>query len=702
MGVREVPQHGRSRRRHGRPARATCRSSLPRPTHRRSRSSGRASPGTRWRTTSSLAGPSNLATAGPVIGDYDGVQTARARVVAADVHRGHEREGGGEGSGERGERRDAGVQLARRRVAATSASAREDDDGGVGAAADGVREARPGRRRPDGRPARSAQLVGDLDHLARAPTRRAARPSRAGRRSGSPGSVPPGSVRAVVDEARAAHRARRARAPRRRGARARRRCPGTRRRRGRPGPMPASSYAASAASVLGGVIVESSTPLIGVASPSTEPGRCERSAAAATTGAAGVLAARRGAATTAAAPSFGEHSMWRCSGSHTSRDASTSSVVVGLRNIAFGLSTPLARFFTTTRARCSLVTPDSRISRWRAEREVRGRRREPRLLAPRLEERRPDDALGHLLDAEHEHGVVLPGSDGAGREHQRGAAARAAGLDVDDRHAGQPERAEHLVPGRDARVHGRAERGLERRGCPRRRARRCTARDAHVGDRDVRRTGRTGACRCPRSTTPARHVAVAAGANEYVVSVVAVVVGAELDERRGAWAAEREARRVGLLDAADHAQPFRQLDDAEAERHLAHVAGRGSGHRGPAPQRSRSLRGATSSMSPPRTRGTSTGAGTGADRTHGSAHRRGTRCRASSSPKSPSRDRLHTTPSSSSAAHAASSSPSELAEDGVGVLAEARRAGGRGQRFADDARERAPAGGAVRRPGRRP
>ena len=55
--------------------------------------------------------------------------------------------------------------------------------------------------------------------------------------------------------------------------------------------------------------------------------------------------------------------MNRCSGSLTTRDPSTSSTVVSERNIASGLSTPLRRFFTTTRARCSLVTPDSRMSR---------------------------------------------------------------------------------------------------------------------------------------------------------------------------------------------------------------------------------------------------------------------------------------------------------------------------------------------------
>ena len=51
-----------------------------------------------------------------------------------------------------------------------------------------------------------------------------------------------------------------------------------------------------------------------------------------------------------------------------------------------------------------------------------------------------------------------------GRELQRGAAARAAGLDVDDRDPGERERAEHLVAGGDARVRGAAERGLEPAG----------------------------------------------------------------------------------------------------------------------------------------------------------------------------------------------------------------------------------------------
>ena len=99
----------------------------------------------------------------------------------------------------------------------------------------------------------------------------------------------------------------------------------------------------------------------------------------------------------------------------------------------------------------------------RAQREVGGSCGEPRLLPPRLEERGADDALGHLLDAEDERAVVLAGPDRAGRELQRGAAARAAGLDVDDGQPRERQRAEHLVPRRDAAVRGAAERRLERR-----------------------------------------------------------------------------------------------------------------------------------------------------------------------------------------------------------------------------------------------
>ena len=201
-------------------------------------------------------------------------------------------------------------------------------------------------------------------------------------------------------------------------------------------------------------------PASGVASPSTLPGRCERSTADASVTRLGSRpVARR--STTAAAPSFGEHSMKRCSGSHTSREPSTSSAVTSLRNIAFGLCDAVAPVLHHDPGQ--VVLREARLAQQALgpEREVRGRGREPGLLAPRLEEARPDDALRHLLHAEHEHAVVLAGPDRARRELQRRRTARAAGLDVDDRDAGERERAEHLVARGDARVRGAAERGLE-------------------------------------------------------------------------------------------------------------------------------------------------------------------------------------------------------------------------------------------------
>ena len=95
------------------------------------------------------------------------------------------------------------------------------------------------------------------------------------------------------------------------------------------------------------------------------------------------------------------------------------------------------------------------------EREVGRRGREPRLLAPRLEERRADDTARHLLHAEHEHRVVPAARHLCGAESQGRAAARAAGLDVHGRHTREAERRQHLVAGRDAAVDGAAERGLE-------------------------------------------------------------------------------------------------------------------------------------------------------------------------------------------------------------------------------------------------
>ena len=73
----------------------------------------------------------------------------------------------------------------------------------------------------------------------------------------------------------------------------------------------------------------------GESSPRTLPGRWERSEMPAT-----VTPSPPRASTTAAPPSLGEHSMNRVSGGQISRDASTSSAVTALRNMASGLATP--------------------------------------------------------------------------------------------------------------------------------------------------------------------------------------------------------------------------------------------------------------------------------------------------------------------------------------------------------------------------
>src|SRR5207249_5537220 len=57
--------------------------------------------------------------------------------------------------------------------------------------------------------------------------------------------------------------------------------------------------------------------------------------------------------------------------------------------------------------------------------------------------------------------VAFAARDPSGAECECGAAARASRLDVHDRHAGEPERRQDLVPGGDTAVHGPAEGGLE-------------------------------------------------------------------------------------------------------------------------------------------------------------------------------------------------------------------------------------------------
>ena len=76
--------------------------------------------------------------------------------------------------------------------------------------------------------------------------------------------------------------------------------------------------------------------------------------------------------TTAAAPSFGEHSIHRCSGSHTTREASTSSAVTSLRNIASGLRMPLRRLHDDLR---KMILVQARFCRSRCARQGEVRRR---------------------------------------------------------------------------------------------------------------------------------------------------------------------------------------------------------------------------------------------------------------------------------------------------------------------------------------
>ena len=179
-----------------------------------------------------------------------------------------------------------------------------------------------------------------------------------------------------------------------------------------PGPMPASSYASSRRERrrrrdVGVVDAGQRRGLAEHAAREVraQPGRGERHRPRLAS------AARR--RTIAAAPSFGEHSIQRCSGSHTTRDASTSSTRDLLAEHRVRVVHAVAAVLHDDVGEVLLREPRLAQQPLRAQREVRRRRREPGLLAPRLEERRADDALGHLLDAEHEHAVVLAGADRA-------------------------------------------------------------------------------------------------------------------------------------------------------------------------------------------------------------------------------------------------------------------------------------------------
>ena len=164
--------------------------------------------------------------------------------------------------------------------------------------------------------------------------------------------------------------------------------------------------------------------------------------------------------------------MWRCSGSQTTRDASTSSAVVSLRNIAFGLCTPCRRFFTTTDARCSLVTPDSRISRCARSAKYAGVAASP---ACSRHGSKNDDRmmpLGIFSMPNTSTVSYWPARIAPAASMQRGTPARTPGLDVDDRDAGE-RRARRAPCGPTRRLRTRSRRTPPgTRGHRRRRARR--------------------------------------------------------------------------------------------------------------------------------------------------------------------------------------------------------------------------------------
>ena len=348
------------------------------------------------------------------------------------------------------------------------------------------------RRRPGGRPRRRAAGA-RARRPGRAPTRRAARPSTAARRSGSPAA--PAERRASASSfacSPGAHRPSSWYASSSRAASVSWHSTTSR----SSGPMPASSYASSRGERrrrrdVGVVDAGQRCRLAEHAAGQVraQPRRRERARRA---------VAGRARSTTAAAPSLGEHSIQRCSGSHTTRDASTSLGGHLLAEHRVRVVHAVAPVLHHDLGEVLLGEPGLAQQPLRAQREVRGRRGEPGLLAPRLEERRADDALGHLLDAEHEHAVVLAGADRARRELQRGAAARAAGLDVDDRHAGAARaRRAPCGPTRRRRTRCRRTRpGTRVAGLGERGAHRV---HAHVGVGARRRSARTGGCRRRRS-----------------------------------------------------------------------------------------------------------------------------------------------------------------------------------------------------------
>ncbi len=223
----------------------------------------------------------------------------------------------------------------------------------------------------------------------------------------------------------------------------------------------------------------SSIPASGVASPSTLPGRCERNRAdASVTPSAARAEDDRGRALVRRA----QHPEVQ----RFTHDARRQHLLRGdlLAEHRVRVVHAVPSVLHDHLGQVVLREPVLAQQSLRAEGEVRGRRREAGFLAPRLEERRSDDALRHLLDTEHEHAVVLPGADRTGGELERGATARATGFDIDDRDARTRERTQHLVTRRHAAVRSTAERGLERR-IARLGERGAHRVHAHVGVRDA-------------------------------------------------------------------------------------------------------------------------------------------------------------------------------------------------------------------------
>ena len=223
--------------------------------------------------------------------------------------------------------------------------------------------------------------------------------------------------------------------------------------------------------------------------------------------------------------------------------------------MASGLRAPQRRFLTTSGGQ---VVAGQAVLAQQAlgpQREEGGRGGQAGLLLPGREERRADDAAGHLLDAHDEHRVVLPGADGGGGQGQRGAARRAPGLDVDDGDAGQGQRAEHAMAGGHAAVGGGAERGADLApGVGRRRPAGVGQAvrgggDAHVGGGRLARTARTGAGPTPAISTPFTVPHGPVGAKAQIRLPAGQRLGHDLHRL-----AEGQRVGVGLGQPADHPQ----------------------------------------------------------------------------------------------------------------------------------------------------